>query len=143
MSTRTLELPRQSYFVDYVHQLTIDRPRLARRFHTRRRTIVGTAVLVFGSISGGTAHANVGSWRGGVCVVDVAADDVLWLRAAPNAKAKKVGSLRPNNCEDTSTYAYFDGRRNGQWVKLRTASGVKGWANERFLISYPAWDAST
>ena len=113
------------------------------KLHRGTHLLFGAGALVVTVVLGGTAQANVGSWRGGVCAVDVTADDVLWLRAAPNAKARKVGSLPPNNCEDTGTYAYFDGRRKGRWVHLRTVSGLKGWANERFLISYPAWDAGT
>ncbi len=130
-------------FREGMHLLTYDLAKFARRSSTARRSFTGFAMLVIGISSGGAARASVGSWRGGVCVFDVASGDVLWLRAAPNPKAKKVGSLAPNNCEDISTYAYFDGRRTGHWVQLRTTSGTKGWANERFLISYPAWDAST
>jgi hypothetical protein len=122
---------------------TDDRPPTACRPRPPKSHLAAVVTVGLVGTFAGSAQANVGSLRGGVCVVDVASDDVLWLRAKPNAKSIKVGSLPPDNCERQSTYAYFDGRRKGLWIQVRTVDGVVGWANERFLISFPAWDAST
>jgi aspartate 1-decarboxylase len=75
-------------------------------------------------------------------VIDVAANDVLWVRSSPNAKARKVALLPPTNCERTETYAYATGARKSGWIAVQTAAGKNGWINARFVIPYAAWDAS-
>ena len=62
-------------------------------------------------------------------VTGVADNDTLSLRAAPDAKAAKVGSLPPNATGLTVTAVDCKG---ADWVKVQKGN-VGGWVNAKFL----------
>lgn len=60
------------------------------------------------------------------CVVGVASNDVLNVRAGPGTSNRIVGIIPPDACGVTL------GRRSGNWVRVNYR-GLVGWASSRFL----------
>lgn len=72
-------------------------------------------------------------------VTGVAAEDVLNIRAAPDAGAAIVGTLRPN-ARDIEVVRYDD---TGRWARIN-AGESSGWAALRFLrYQVDVWDPET
>lgn len=61
------------------------------------------------------------------CVVNVRTDDVLNIRAAPNARSRIVGAVRYAGCGIMIT-----ARCEGSWCPVDDGH-VAGWANRQFL----------
>ena len=61
-------------------------------------------------------------------VTEVAADDVLNIRAAPNANAEIIGTLAPD-ARHIEVVGYDD---TGRWARINT-EGRSGWAALRYL----------
>jgi len=68
-------------------------------------------------------------------VQGVAADDVLNLRAAPSAEARKVGEL-PARARGVEAIRCVEPESGGRWCRVRH-DGEEGWANARFLAAEP------
>lgn len=66
-------------------------------------------------------------YKGSVCVIGVASNDVLWIRSGPGASNRKVSYIRPQGC------ATATGRRVKNWVSVRDDGGRSGWVNERYV----------
>jgi N-acetylmuramoyl-L-alanine amidase len=62
-------------------------------------------------------------------VTDVAADDVLNIRAGPDADLAIVGSIPPNG-----RGVRIVGACSGQWCRI-DYQGATGWVNRRYLVS--------
>lgn len=72
-------------------------------------------------------------------VSGVAANDVLNIRAAPNANAAIIGTLLPN-ARDIEVVGYDEA---GQWARINT-SGSSGWAALRYLTyQVDVWNEGT
>jgi SH3-like domain-containing protein len=66
------------------------------------------------------------------CVSNVAANDVLNMRAFPSPQSRIVAALAPRRCGIT-VLPY----RVGSWQKVR-AAGRYGWVNSRYLVRMSA-----
>lgn len=64
------------------------------------------------------------------CVTGVDARDVLWMRAGPSVRYRRVGSIGPRAC---GVRVYWRSCvRGGRWCKVRY-KGVRGWVNMRYI----------
>jgi Bacterial SH3 domain len=87
-----------------------------------------TLLLAVGALWTATGAASATE---SLTVINVADNDTLSLRAAPDAKAAKVGTLPPH-AADLAVVAVDP---KGDWVKVRQGT-VSGWAAAKFL-GYP------
>lgn len=62
------------------------------------------------------------------CVVGVASWDVLWVRAGPSVRYRRVGSLPPGYCGIT-----VSDHCRGNWCYIYANSGAQGWVNMRYI----------
>ena len=75
--------------------------------------------------------------RVGYRVVDVAADDVLNVRAGPSAEDEIVGSLAHDVSGVVVTSAW-----DPPWWQVLLDDGTKGWVHSRYLAIDEAWTAN-
>lgn len=71
-------------------------------------------------------------------VTDVAADDVLNVRAEPNGTSDKLGELLPHESE----VEVIRLNAEGTWGLINTAEG-SGWVSMRFMVRRHGFDASS
>ena len=86
-----------------------------------RRGWVNMRYIDEGSYGAGTGPANA-------CVVGVPRWDVLWMRAGPSVRFRRVASLPARYCGVIVTN---DCR--GNWCFVHSLEGVSGWVNMRYI----------
>lgn len=72
-------------------------------------------------VTGGVSAANA------ACVIGVARNDVLWIRSAPRASARKVGAIPYDACG-----VRIGACARGNWCRVYYR-GISGWSNTIFL----------
>ena len=82
---------------------------------------VNTRYLDEGGDGAGWSHPNA-------CVVGVARWDVLWMRAGPSVRYRRIGSLPPGYCGVAVT-----NRCRGNWCYVFSREGAGGWVNMRYI----------
>ena len=64
-------------------------------------------------------------------VVNVQANDILWIRSKPNVKSQRVGAIAPNGTEIEITGPEKSVLASG-WVPIKYKS-IEGWVSRRYL----------
>lgn len=94
---------------------------------SRDLSFIGSLVTIAFAYSFTPAHAAQAVPGEEHCVVNVAADDVLNLRASPNASAKILAGKKHGACAITVT-----GDCDGGWCPVKDGKRA-GWVRERFI----------
>jgi hypothetical protein len=100
-----------------------------RRIEPRKRSAVTLSVAVVALLCGSALHAADSVEPLRLSVTGVARNDVLNLRAQPDARSPSVASL-PSNATDISVVA--QATQSLDWVMVQKGR-ARGWANARFL----------
>ena len=69
-----------------------------------------------------------GMLRPNACVRGLARWDVLWMRAEPSVRYRRVASLPPGYCGVIVT-----DRCRGNWCFVHSLEGASGWVNTRYI----------
>ncbi len=72
-----------------------------------------------------------GETLGKACVSGVRPGDVLWMRAGPGVRYRRLGSMPHKECG-----IRVINQCRGNWCIVETWEGVTGWVNTRYLRFY-------
>lgn len=87
-------------------------------------------------LSASVATATVDGWPALFDVTDVAADDVLNVRRAPDASSEIIGTLAPN----ATSVEVIEPNDDHTWGRVATGEGM-GWVSLAYLARQPGqWD---
>ena len=112
----------------------------------KRRVLSLAAIGLLSALALSADGAN--SAARAACVVGVPNWDVLWMRAGPSVRYRRIGSIGPRACGVRVLWRTCV--RGGRWCRVRYR-GRSGWVNMRYIdeggrwanacvVGVPRWD---